>query len=162
MSSKSKWIAEAWIERFGVCATDPGFVYIFESDGKYKIGRTLSPEARTRAAKTWLPQLTIVGIKPFWQYRVIERLMHIGFAMDWYEGEWFMPFDDSNKEILVDGFRAFSDQDINRNSVNFVYWFNGDGMAEFVQAHFEERLSTKRFLEQEAAMSGRRTKSDSY
>jgi len=153
MTSKDyKFRSEEWVRRFGVNPVEPGYVYVVESDGRFKIGRSKNQHSRIQAAKTWLPDIRIVGVKPFWNYTEIEKLMHIGFAVCWYEKEWFAPLDYGYRDTLVEGFSAFSDTDINRNSVDFVYWFNGEGMAEFVREQYDQQLSIKRFLNQETAM----------
>ena len=47
-------------------------------------------------------------------------------AQWWYEGEWFHPGNDPYLEDFLFNFRAFSDDDAQRdmNSVNFVYWMH--------------------------------------
>ncbi|MGY4352708.1 hypothetical protein ACVWXM_009201 [Bradyrhizobium sp. GM7.3] len=40
---------------------DPGYLYIIENHGRYKIGKTTRAEKRLRAAKTWLPDMTLIG-----------------------------------------------------------------------------------------------------
>ncbi len=44
---------------------DPGFIYIVENHGKYKIGKSKRARIRLSAAKTWLPDMKLVGHKPF-------------------------------------------------------------------------------------------------
>lgn len=144
-----QWRAADWIKRFGVEAQDPGFVYVVKAGSRYKIGRTVAPKDRMRAARTWLPELQIVGIKPFWGYKNTERLMHVGFARAWKTAEWFELPDEGYRMALVDGFAAFDDHDINRNSVDFIYWFNGDGMAEFVMERSKQGTSIPQFLKSE-------------
>ena len=147
------WKPKPFIRRFGVQPVDPGFIYMVQADGRYKIGRTQNPKSRIRSARTWLPKLEVIGIKPFWNSHEIEKYLHIGFARCWYGGEWFVPLDDGYKQELVDGFMEFYDDDINNNSVDFIYWFNSGGMAEFVREQFSQRRSIRKFLEQEALES---------
>lgn len=146
------WVAEPWIKNFFVEAKEPGFLYVVEHGGKYKIGSTKSRRNRLRSAKTWLPDMTVAGVKPFWDYKEKERLLHVGNAMCWYDGEWFVPYDEAFQDYFVDEFKAFSDTEINRNSVNFVYWYNGSGMAEFVIEKNRQRMSLREFQLQETAV----------
>lgn len=50
----------------------------------------------------------------------------------------------------MEGFTAFSDEDPDRNSVDFIYWFNGDGMAEFLMEQASQKLSLPKFQRQES------------
>ena len=68
---------------------DPGYIYIVKNGGHYKIGKTKKSEQRIKAAKTWLPDMKLIGVKPFWGVSHHERLLHTGFAAYWYQGEWF-------------------------------------------------------------------------
>lgn len=138
-----------WIEQYGLKPTDPGFIYIIQSGKRYKIGRSKSKSSRMAAAKTWLPEMRIVGVKPFWNVSAIERFLHLGFARCWHSGEWYQPADRAYRTILLDGFVAFSDHDMSRNSVDFIYWFNGEGMTEFVTEHERQGLSIRAFLANE-------------
>ena len=130
---------------------DPGFIYVIESANRYKIGRTKRTKDRLEAAKTWLPDMTLIGFKPFWGASHHERLLHCGFARYWHAREWFnFEGDDDACDLLLDGFAAFSDVSPDRNSVDFIYWFNGDGMAEFVIEMNRQRLTLPRFQKQES------------
>ena len=152
------WIAAPWIRNFFVDAIDPGYLYVIEHGGKYKIGSSKTRRNRLRNAKTWLPDMTIVGIKPFWGYKEKERLLHVGNAMCWYDGEWFVPYDEGFQEYFIDEFTAFSDTDINRNSVDFVYWYNGSGMSSYAIEHNQREQSTRKFLQEETAVGKRNKK----
>lgn len=149
---EGEWVAEPWINRFFVEAVQPGFVYVIEHGGKYKIGSSAGRRSRLRQAKTWLPDLKVIGVKPFWKFKQKERLLHVGNAMSWYDGEWFVPYDEHFQSYFVDEFTAFSDTDINKNSVNFVYWYNGSGMAEFCIEQNRQRMSLRRFQRQESTV----------
>ena len=59
------------------------------------------------------------------------------------------------RKSLLDGFRAFSDDDPDRNSVDFIYWYNGDGMVEFQIEMGRHRLTLPKFQKQEAATEKR-------
>ena len=146
----TEWTSKPWIGNFFVKPTDPGYLYYFEHNGRYKIGKTTNPESRLRAARTWLPDINVIGIKPFWNVSDKERLLHVGLASYWSEGEWFGPIEEELKAVLIDDFIAFSDTDINNNSVNFIYWFNGSGMGEFVMEQNYQRKYTRKFQRDES------------
>jgi hypothetical protein len=130
---------------------DPGYIYILENGGRYKIGKSTGTERRLRAAKTWLPDMKLVGFKPFWGMSHHERCLHTGFARYWYSGEWFdFAGDDDARDLLIEGFVAFSDDNPDMNSVNFIYWFNGEGMAEFLMEMSAQKLSLPKFQRQES------------
>ena len=136
---------------WGIHRADPGFIYLIESHGRYKIGKTKRTKDRLRAAKTWLPDMRLIGFKPFWGVSHRERLLHCGFARYWYALEWFnFEGDDDVRDILVDGFAAFSDDSPDRNSVDFIYWFNGDGMSEFLIEMDQQKLTLPKFQMQES------------
>lgn len=129
---------------------DPGYLYVFESNGRYKIGKTKRTRDRLKAAKTWLPDMTLIGFKPFWRMSYHERLLHMGFAGYWYSGEWFnFEGDDDAQDFLIDNFLAFSDNDPDANSVNFIYWYN-EGLIEFQMAMHEQNLTLPKFRKQES------------
>ena len=150
--STNKWVAEAWIKNFFVEAKDPGFIYVVENGGKYKIGRSQTRGDRLRDAKTWLPDMAVIGVKPFWDYKKKERLLHVGNAMCWYDLEWFVPFDEAFQDCFIDEFKAFSDNDINKNSVDFCYWYNGSGMIEFAIEQSLQAMSLRKFQCQETGV----------
>ncbi|MEM7746432.1 MAG: hypothetical protein AAF409_22285, partial [Pseudomonadota bacterium] len=64
-------------------------------------------------------------------HREVEDAIHVGLAQFWKQNEWYDFGSDEFMEYFADEFRAFSDDDINSNSVNFIYMMNGTGMAEF-------------------------------
>jgi len=137
---------------WNVHRVDPGYIYIFESSGRYKIGKTKRTKDRLRAAKTWLPDMTLMGFKPFWGVLHHERLLHTGFANYWYSGEWFnFEGDNDARDLLLEGFVAFSDDNPDTNSINFTYWYNGEGMIEFQMAMQEQKLTLPKFQKQESA-----------
>lgn len=135
---------------WGILRTEPGLIYLIEDHGRYKIGKSRRAGDRLKAAKTWLPDMKLIGCKPFWNVNRIERDLHAGFAVGWYAGEWFAFADKHDRNLLLDGFMAFSDTDRDMNSVNFIYWYNGDGMAEYVMARAEQGVSLPKFLRQES------------
>lgn len=137
---------------WGIRRADSGYIYIIESHGRYKVGKTKRTENRLKAARTWLPDINLIGIKPFWGVSHHERLLHIGFASYWYSGEWFnFDGDDDARDLLIDGFTAFTDDNPDRNSVDFVYWYNGEGMAEFLMEMDRHKVSLPKFQKQESA-----------
>lgn len=131
---------------------DPGYIYIFETNDRYKIGKTKRTKERLKAAKTWLPDMTLIGFKPFWGVSHHERLLHTGFSAYWYSGEWFsFEGDNEARDVLLDGFRAFSDDSPDRNSVDFIYWYNSEGMVEFQIAMAEQNQTLPSFQKQVSA-----------
>lgn len=134
------------ISVYGIPRDDPGFLYMVESSGQYKVGRTKNPKARISAARTWLPGATLIGVKPFWQHRAAEFNLHLGLARVWQTHEWFSAPDEGYEYHLVEEFRAFSDTDIDGNSIDFIYWLNGSGMSEFVSEFFSSDQSKIHFL----------------
>jgi hypothetical protein len=109
---------------------NPGYIYIIEAGGRLKIGKSKHRESRIRDARTWLPDMALVGVKPFWNVNYLEKELHEGLAQWWYEGEWFHPGNDPYLENFLFNFRAFSNDETQRdmNSVNFSYWMHD--MAE--------------------------------
>ncbi len=69
-----------------------------------------------------------------------ERQLHSGFASYWYYGH----------DLLLDRFTAFSNESPDRNSVDFIYWFSGEGMAEFLIEMDRQKLSLRKFQKQES------------
>lgn len=94
--------------------------------------------------------MSLIGIKPFWDLGEIERQLHIGFCSEWYDGEWFQFSDEDMKSLFLEGFDEFSDSDRDVNSVDFIYWFNSNGMAEFVIEQQRQGLSLNKFRKQES------------
>jgi hypothetical protein len=130
---------------------DPGYIYIVEDHGKYKIGKSKGDKDRLKAAKTWLPDMTLIGQKPFWRMSYHERCLHVGFARYHYSGEWFdFTGDNAALSLLLEGFRELSDDSPDRNSVDFIYWFNGDGMTEFLMEQKSQNLTLPKFQKQES------------
>ena len=109
--------------------TDPGYLYIFKSWQKLKIGKTTNPGKRISEAKTWLPDLEIVGVKPFWNIADAEKSLHSGLALFWYSHEWFHFNSDPYEAFFLDNFCAFHDDEDYRdqNSINFTYWLHEFG-----------------------------------
>jgi len=139
---------------WGITRVDPGYIYVIEHHGQYKIGRTSRAKGRIRAAQTWLPDMNLVGFKPFWGISHHERLLHIGFANYWYGGEWYrFDGDDGGREYFIDGFTAFSDDSPDRNSRDFIYWYN-EGMVEFLAEMNHQKVSLRKFQKQESVNRG--------
>jgi hypothetical protein len=84
-----------------------------------------------RAARTWIPDVKVIGVKPFWHVADLERSLHIALTDYWIDGEWFDFGEDEFQEYFIETFQEFYDDDINRNSVDFIYWMNSTGMSEF-------------------------------
>ncbi len=122
---------EPWAARFGVKPNDPGWLYLVEHQGKYKIGKTKNPERRFREARTWIPDVNITAVKPFWNIGYLERILHIALVWYWESHEWHKFSETEFEEFFLDEFKAFKDDDINSNSVDFIYFMNGSGLSEF-------------------------------
>ena len=132
---------------------DPRYLYIIENHEKYKIGKTVRTRDRFRAAKTWLPDMRLIAFKPFWGMSHLERLLHIGFANYSYAGEWYdFAGDDEARDLLIEGFIAFTDDSPDANSRDFIYWYNGEGMAEFLLAINSQKFSLSKFERQESSV----------
>jgi len=137
---------------WNITRVDPGYIYIIEHHGQYKIGKTTRTKDRLKAAKTWLPDMNLIGFKPFWAMSHHERLLHTGFAFYWYAGEWYkFDDDDDARDVLLDGFTAFSDDSPDNNSLNFIYWYNGEGMVELLMTLNDHECSLRRFQKQESS-----------
>ncbi len=131
---------------FGVRRQDPGWLYMIKNGDLLKIGKTTNPARRLyRDAKTWLPDMELIGVKPFWDYSRRERELHCGVANFWYAGEWHRFPTENNAEFLVEGFKEFNDDDIDQNSVDFIYWINGSGMAELLHEQCDRQISLRRW-----------------
>ena len=128
-----------------VRATDPGWLYILRNGDLYKIGKTTDPTRRIRAAKTWLPNGEIIGIKPFWCVHEFERTLLCGIANCWFDGEWHRFPDESWSDSLTACFRLFDDHDRNLNTVDFGYWIGSSGMAELIVEQNHRRISLRRW-----------------
>jgi hypothetical protein len=135
---------------FGVSNHDAGFIYLIENNERYKIGRSKSEYSRIREAKTWLPDMKVIACKPFWNIRLIEQLLHVGFSRSWYSGEWFAFEDSIDRGILVEGLCEFSDWDRDWNSIDFIYWYNSSGLAEFAMERSHQQQSKAKFLRSES------------
>lgn len=150
-SSKEEGRGKPNLSIFGVQPVDPGYLYIFENGARFKIGKTNNPTNRIKEARTWIPDIKIVGIKPFWQAHRLERLLHSGLAQFWVGGEWF-EFPDDTYDFLYEGFEEFHDGpdivDRDWNSVDFIYWFNSSGMSELVMEQNSREISLKRWLKE--------------
>lgn len=138
-------------EIFGVPRREPGWIYLVQHNELFKIGKTSDPNRRLqRDAKTWLPDLQIIGAKPFWNVSFVERSLHVGLARNWYAGEWYRFDDPPDVEFFVEGFLEFYDDDRDWKSVDFIYWMNSSGMAEFCHELVEQRLTLPAFQRQES------------
>ena len=127
-------------------ASDPGYIYLLKDRDRYKVGRTQSPEFRLRVARTWIPDIEVIGMKPFWFHSELESYVHVGLAMFSYKGEWFDFEGDEFEEQFVDEFKYFSDEDPIKNTRSFVRFINGTGMNELTLEWSSQRKSKRRFL----------------
>jgi hypothetical protein len=137
---------------FGVARADPGWLYLVRNGELFKIGKTTDPKRRLfRDAKTWLPDMELIGVKPFWNISSLERLLHCGLANCWYAGEWHRFPDKDYIDFLSDGFREFYDDDRDMNSVDFIYWFNGSGMGDLVLEQNYRKMSLRKWQREAGA-----------
>ena len=123
----------------------------------FKIGKTKNPPRRIRDAKTWLPNIEVIAIKPFWNVSALERKLHEGLANYWHEGEWFEFPDADLCEFLIEGFKDFYEKDRDTNSVDFIYWYNGSGMTELQIERGSRQVSLRRFQRELREETGSRT-----
>jgi len=129
---------------------DPGYLYVIEDKGRFKIGKSRSTKERLKAAKTWLPDMALIGFKPFWGMSHNERLLHASLSRFWYAGEWFsFEGEDEMREWFIENFNAFSDEDPDVNSVNFTYWCH-DGMLDLQDEMNRQNLTLPKFQRQES------------
>lgn len=138
------------LSRFGVSAFDPGYLYVIRSQSRLKIGRSTGKRDRIRQARTWLPDGEVLGIKPFWNHRVLEKYLQLGLTMFWYKGEWYDFGGDEFEEAFIEDFIAFDDADINRNSIDFIYFMNSSGMSEYTLEFSQRNVSKASFLRKES------------
>jgi hypothetical protein len=132
------------LDIFGVPQLDPGWLYIVKDGARFKVGKTTNPKRRLLAARTWLPHIEIVGVKPFWNISELERQLLSGLAQFWTSGEWH-EFPDDSYDFLFDDFREFYDEDRDMNSVDFIYWINSSGMGELLMEHGNRKISLRKW-----------------
>jgi hypothetical protein len=46
----------------------------------FKIGKTKNPKRRIKDALTWIPDIEVVAMKPFWNISALERMIHEGLS----------------------------------------------------------------------------------
>jgi len=134
---------------FGVNPIDYGWIYLIKNGDLYKIGTTKNPDRRlNKDAKTWLPDMVTVAVKPFFNVRQIERHIHTALAGEWYSGEWFKFDIEDFEEFFIESFSEFYDDDPETNSVDFIYWFHGSGFSELTLERSRQGLSLPEFQRQ--------------
>jgi hypothetical protein len=141
---------------FGVPKRDPGWIYLIQNDEFYKIGKTRNPQKRLYGeAKTWLPNMKIIALKPFWNISKIENALQTAFTWHWHAGEWFRFRSNENRDFLIDGLKDFWSDDRDKNSVDFIYWMNGSGMAEFTLERSRNGLTLPQWHRRERERSAK-------
>jgi hypothetical protein len=132
MSSEKRSKFRPNLDIFGVPRLDPGWLYIVKDGQRFKVGKTKNPKRRLLAARTWLPDLEVVGIKPFWNVGALERGLFAGLAQFWKSGEWHQ-FPDDTYDFVFEDFANFYEEDRDMNSVDFIYWMHefGEILMEF-------------------------------
>lgn len=144
-------------EAFGNPA-DPGYIYLMRDRGRYKVGRTKSPKHRLRVAKTWIPDIEVIGLKPFWFHKELEAYVHVGLATFAYKGEWFDFEGDEFEETFINEFKFFADHNPISNTRSFTYFVNGTGMNELTLEWSCQGNSKRRFLKETSFHSTYRLK----
>ena len=139
----------AWIGNFGVRHGSPGWLYVMRAGSRLKVGKTTNFDNRLKTARTWVPEIQVVGVKPFWHVTHIERTLHIALTDYWVDREWFDFNGDHFEEYFIESFCEFYDDDINKNSVDFIYWMNSTGMSEFTIEHSRRKVSLPEWRRQE-------------
>lgn len=141
------------LSNFGVEPKDPGYIYVLHANSRLKIGRSINKQTRIKQAKTWLPECEVIGVKPFWNHKSIEKYLQLGMVRFWVTGEWYEFEGDEFEDWFLTEFQAFSETDINKNSIDFIYFMNSTGMSELT-LEFSERGSSKLgFQREESAHS---------
>ncbi len=130
---------------------DPGFVYLLKDQGRFKLGRTTSPQYRLRVARTWIPDIEVIAMKPFWFHRSVEWYAQIGLSMFHYKGEWFDFGGDEFEHYFIDEFTHFTDDNPVKNSLSFPYFINGIGMNEFTLEFSKQGISKRRFQKESSS-----------
>jgi hypothetical protein len=134
------------LDIFGVPRLDPGWLYIVKNGERFKVGKTTNPRRRMLAARTWLPNLELVGVKPFWNIGRLERELLAGLAQFWVSGEWHQ-FPDNSYDFVFEAFAGFYEEDRDMNSVDFIYWMHEFGE---ILMEFYSRKNTLRKWQREA------------
>jgi hypothetical protein len=88
--------------------------------------------------------MELIGVKPFWNISALERELHSGIATFWHAGEWHR-FPDDTHDWLFEDFQGFYDEDRDMNSVDFIYWINGSGMAELLMEQYSRQISLRQW-----------------
>jgi hypothetical protein len=133
---------------FGVCRYNPGWLYVLKNGRQFKVGKTVNPKQRLRAARTWLPAFDWVAAKPFWNIDVLEQKLLAGLAQVWVSGEWH-EFPDKTYDVIFDEFKAFYDEDRDMNSVNFIYWMHEFG--EILMEYYRRNISLRQWQREAGA-----------
>jgi hypothetical protein len=133
---------------FGVPRSDPGWLYIVKNGVRFKVGKTTNPKRRLLAARTWLPNLELVGVRPFWNIGALERELLAGLAQFWVSGEWHQ-FPDDTYDFVFEDFSNFYEEDRDMNSVDFIYWMHG--FAEILMEYSSRNISLRRWQHEACA-----------
>lgn len=151
-----QFVPSPGLANFGVQPRDPGYIYLLGAGSRIKIGRSINRETRIKQARTWLPECEVIGVKPFWNHKNVEKYLQLGMARFWVTGEWYEFEGDEFEDLFLMEFRAFSEQDINRNSIDFIYFMNSTGMSEFTLEYSTRKSSKLGFQREETSHSSHR------
>ena len=72
------------------------------------------------------------------------------------QSEWYDFGGDEFEESFIEDFIAFDDDDINRNSIDFIYFMNSSGMSEYTLEFSQRNVSKARFQRGESVNHGGR------
>lgn len=125
---------------------DPGYIYVLRDRGRYKVGRSTRPKNRIRNARTWIPDLEIIGVKPFWFHSSLETYLQVGLAQFSFQREWFEFNGDEFENHFTEAWTSFKDKHPELNNRDFTYFINGTGMADFTLMWSSQHTSKSKFL----------------
>jgi hypothetical protein len=77
----------------------------------------------------------------------MEWSLHSALAEHWHRGEWYKFEERYWLDLFLDGFNKFDDGDRDYNSVEFIYWMNGDNYAETIREHVKSKMSLRQWRE---------------
>lgn len=133
-------------KRYFGSPSDPGYIYVLRDRGRYKIGKSKQPRSRIRSARTWIPDVQTIGVKPFWFHGELEKYLQVGLAQFSLQREWYDFEGDEFEDWFVEEWTSFHDGQPDKNTRDFTYFMNGTGMAEFTLAWSSQEISKSKFL----------------
>lgn len=126
-----------------------GYVYILETDGCTKIGKSVNPEKRIETIRTTSGRhiKRVAFSEPCNNYSKIENEMHKLFKDKRIVGEWFdIKFDDAVKALK--SFELDIKDIAESQNSNFIFdEFNNKYFASEINKFLNERPNFKKYLE---------------